>query len=107
MTSVSRRSVTLDCGSASGADQWSRCCCCESLSAAFTHSTAAHSALSIAALSPEKRDGFTLALNTWEIRFSSVLRESVSSREERKGVGYACEFSSRMIENVCQEKDKR
>lgn len=29
----------------------------------------------------------------------------MSSREERKGVGYACEFSSRMIENVCQEKE--
>lgn len=29
----------------------------------------------------------------------------MSSREERMGVGNACEFSSRMIENVCQEKE--
>jgi len=29
----------------------------------------------------------------------------VSSREERKGVGYAYGFSSRIIENVCQEKE--
>lgn len=33
-------------------------------------------------------------------------RESVRGRDERKGVGSACEFSSRLIENVCQEKER-
>jgi len=96
MTPVSRRSVTLGCGSASGAGQWSRCCCCccESLSAAFTHSTAASLGAGDRCLLPAAGDTTWIYLSTKNVGNTLFFRVKVSSRTRGRDKEASAEVSS-------------